>query len=1432
MLAMPLLAGSTGAQHHRPQGTATVTNYGDWVSSNDGAALNTFYRYFIEVPPSQTRLVVDLFDPDIGLGGATEDTAGRDRDRGGYASTATYSLLDPNGTSRTVNYTTGSVTLPAGGDNAWVTLFDSTGDNVRDQFGAAAYNNNDGSVNWAGNWIETNDDANAGGGLILITGGELRIRDDGAGGVSTIEREVNASAFGTATLTFALRTTGTEAGDQMRVQVSNNGGGSWTTLETFTGAYAATTRSYDISAYIATNTRVRFVQVTGYTGTDSFFVDNVDVKGGVIRSGHWELRVDMGGDDDIHAIGIRAHDGTSGSGGTEYNVYADSMISVGANPPAAGTASQSYTLYPYITSGCTCNQNDFDLDSDSGNIGSITYTSRSGAFSQSLASATLSPDDTWNRDTITGWTSDNRSNDYGIWQYAQTVNSYLVAGTPNGNYGVIYTGNSSAAANPPTANPITNAFRIYVPTDAGTAPVKPYIEQFATRNNGTPQVGVMKPVTVTIRVENPTAWPITFSTPTNIITSNVPGAGAVYGGNAQVSQGSIVSQPAVGGTGNVTWNPGTLAAGATAIIAYDVRVTPTSAGQRIPVTGTVASGNGTRAIFLDETANATQARATYTAGPICELAVTEGLLTDVFVSRFDASVHGNHTTLDWSTVSESGTIGFNLYRLDNGLRTKVNAALLLANPGAPQGGRYRYSDNGSTNPQATYILEEVMSSGKLNSYGPYAINGKAATDANGYTREARRTSKAPNVAKSGRKAKATAVAVAVSRTGLVRVAASDIATQLNSNPSKVEAAIRNGGVRVTDRGVDVAWTPSAAGDALYFFGEKGNSIYSNDRVYKVELSKGVMMPVKNASPSSGATSSFRTSLDLEQDVFSATVIPVPADSDYWFSDFFVSGDPTYGHKQYTLDVPAVASSDAVTLQVRLQGAMPIAHAARIALNGVPVGELSWNDYALSTAALSIPPGLLNAGSNQLDVEGIVPAGEAYDVFYLDGYALNYSRFATASAGALEIPQVSGIVNANGFGANPVVLDITNRQRPALVQGSAVAAGNVGFATPAGTQSVFISDDSAIVAPSGFRGMEDPVLGRTNRADYLVITPLELRAGAEALAQFHQSEGLQTFVADLDQIYDEFAGGNATPLAIRDFILSTTRWSRAPKYVVLVGSGTYDYRGLELGTGLMPALMTSTSNGLFASDSLFADFNGDSLPDLAIGRIPAWSASELDAYLRKLQSSSRAAVEGRTLMFAADATDRGADFRAASEKARGSIAGAPADHAYVDEIGSGAHDVVRGSWQNGTPLVSWFGHGGIDRLSNFSVLGNEDVATLKSGSGLLPVLVAMTCTINRFELGTAESLGENLTRAADGGALAVWSATGLSEHGQAVEFQSSFMRAAAAGKARVGDLVMKAFAENRAIGETASVYVLLGDPAAFLRVPATASPAPRPRTGIE
>src|SRR5581483_7673071 len=213
----------------------------------------------------------------------------------------------------------------------------------------------------------------------------------------------------------------------------------------------------------------------------------------------------------------------------------------------------------------------------------------------------------------------------------------------------------------------------------------------------------------------------------NIVTANIPGSGATYAGTPQVSQGSIISQPSVGGTGNITWNPGTVAAGATAILAYRVNVLPTSSGQRIPVTATPASGNGTRAQFVDETGNTTQSRAIYLFGPLCELAVTEGLLTAIELASFTATAYNSGVALRWQTGFEVDNLGFKVYRDEGNRRVPVTpqvvaGSALVAGPGVALGaGRtYQWWDSAPQGAARAYWLEEIDLRGHSKWHGPFA----------------------------------------------------------------------------------------------------------------------------------------------------------------------------------------------------------------------------------------------------------------------------------------------------------------------------------------------------------------------------------------------------------------------------------------------------------------------------------------------------------------------------------------------------------------------------------------------------------------------------------------------------------------------------------------------------------------------------------------
>ncbi|WP_278465664.1 Ig-like domain-containing protein [Gimesia maris] len=167
--------------------------------------------------------------------------------------------------------------------NEWLGLLAT--ETVRDQFGSQSYGNNDGTLNWNGNWVENDNSGgvqSASTGDVRITGGELRMVGD-SGADNSVTREVDLSTAHDATFSFDAVSSGTEAGDTFSVQISDNGGSSWTVLDTLTdynGAY-----SRDISSYMAADTQIRIQIESGYDGgllgllfVEYLYIDNVQAS--------------------------------------------------------------------------------------------------------------------------------------------------------------------------------------------------------------------------------------------------------------------------------------------------------------------------------------------------------------------------------------------------------------------------------------------------------------------------------------------------------------------------------------------------------------------------------------------------------------------------------------------------------------------------------------------------------------------------------------------------------------------------------------------------------------------------------------------------------------------------------------------------------------------------------------------------------------------------------------------------------------------------------------------------------------------------------------------------------------------------------------------------------------------------------------------------
>ncbi|MEW6207641.1 MAG: C25 family cysteine peptidase [Acidobacteriota bacterium] len=1467
------------------QGGGAGTANGDYVTASAG--MDEVYRYFIEVPSGLTRLQIELFDADIGLGGSGEATAGRDRSRAGgdpdFNTSATYSLIDPSGTSRTVRFTTGNSSSPTGADNAWLTLYNGTGNNVADNFGTAAYTNNDGNNNWSTNWIESSDDGSATSGAIQITGGELRLQD-GVAGTPSIQREVDLPGspglnLAVAYFSFTYRTSNNlEDSDQISVQVSSNGGSSWTTLETFSNDSSGS-RQYDITSFIEDNTRVRFLLAGGYTGTEFFFVDNLQIHdGGAITAGHWELRIDQSSSvttgDDINAIGIRAHDGTAGSGGTELNVYYDSHNGYGVNPPSSGSSSRSYDIYPFITSGCSCAKNDFDYDSNSGNTGSMAFTSRLGAFTQNYSSSSLSANDLWRRDSFSGWTNDTASTDYGIWSNALTITTY-VSGGINGNYTNFYMSNYQAAANPPTVNPTSNAFRVYLPTDSGTAPVKPYLEQYLTYFSGTnpPTTGQQTVFTVTIRMINQTGNAITFSS-SNLVTANVPGSGATYGGSAAATQGTIVSQPSVGGTGNITWNPGTINGGSFAVLTYRVRVTPTAAGQRVPVTATPASGNGTRAQYVDETGNTTQSRATYLFGPICELAATEGTLgpsavddVEMTATAFDDGVH-----IEWKTGFEVDNLGFNIYRDENGERTLINdqliagSALMAGDKIAMTAGmQYSWWDALVGDKQnVRYWIEDVDLNGTATMRGPFHIEreqGKApsknrsvilsALGAGSSTQEQAREQsqeqplevKQTISAKASRArasaqidlASARAVKLSIREDGWYRVKISDlIAAGLNPNfnPQFLQLSVG---------GREQALLLSGAGEtaAIEFYATGQDNPYTDARTYWITAGNqpGQRINIINAPGEAVGPQSFPFTTEYKERSVYFSALRNGDDENF----FGRAVTPAGATQQIVLKNVDTAFTGTALIKVSLQGVTefpgPIDHQVLVRINGVEVGRFTFDGRQRAAGTFPVEHSLLREQSNTITMVSEAGGG---DVSLFDYIRITYQHKLRADNDSLRFT-LGSQYQTESVSSNPRlttvedfttplirVFDITNPASPVEMAGrvSEAVGGKyrVTFeAMDSSTRTFLAITADKFKSPVSIRGNQPSNLRAThNQAEMIIITHSSLLAAIAPLKTMRENQKLSVVVVDVEDIYDEFNLGERSPKAIKDFLQTASRsWKKAPRFVLIVGDATYDPKRY-LGGGdfdLVPSKLVDVVYLETASDDWFTDFNNDGVADIAIGRLPARTSDEASRFIAKLVAYEKAAASPtkRKALLVADRND-GFNFENATAQLRPLL---PSGTAVQEVFRSKTTDAqmsvaITQAINSGVSVVNFAGHGstGIWRGNVFDVQAAKALRNNKA----LPMVVSMTCLNGYFHDPVIESLAEALLNAEGGGAIAVWASSSLTDPRQQAAVNQALYRQMFAVKgqaATVGEAVMRAKAATANM-DVRQTWVLFGDPATRLK----------------
>lgn len=662
----------------------------------------------------------------------------------------------------------------------------------------------------------------------------------------------------------------------------------------------------------------------------------------------------------------------------------------------------------------------------------------------------------------------------------------------------------------------------------------------------------------------------------------------------------------------------------------------------------------------------------------------------------------------------------------------------------------------------------------------------------------------------------------VTANGLYRVtgaalqaAGADIGS-INPDTLQLFNGDRQVAVRVQGKGSDLT---------MDFYGEASTSPYSAVNVYWLRwgAENGKRMREWNAPPpATAAAESFQDTVRVGRPVLYIPQARGLDDSWFWQS---LTAPVTLS---ITVTLPAALPGPA-QLRLNLWGstADPVApdHHLRVFMNNSPVLDRTWDGQGPHPLDAPIAAAAVQAGDNVLRLVAPGDTKAVADIVLLSSVQVTYTRRFVAQNDRIEFQQNASSYRLENFSSDAVdIFDITNPGEPVHVANAKVAARTASFGTDSNASRRWLAIGSkayqAVTRISPMRATD--LRTRVQQAGYVVITHPALRDAIQPLAKWRADQGLKVAVATTEEIYDEFGYGNESPQAVRDLLDSI---QPAPRFVLLVGKASYDYRDYlsAPNKNMVPTYLVSTPNlALAASDNWYAASSAtDIRPRFAIGRIPAKTPDELKRAVDKImayESAPRSADWRRRALFVTDDKDPG--FAEMSDDLATKL-GAGRDVQTValaahggDLTSTRAHLLAQ--WNAGAGIVTYIGHGSIDTWAAGPLFSPENLGELRNG-GRLPILFTPTCLDGFFYHPERDSLTEDLLYKPDGGIIAGVVPTGLSTTSAQQTFMAGLFTALDDGSApTLGEALVRAklavSIDSPDVREVIETFGIIGDPA--------------------
>jgi len=690
------------------------------------------------------------------------------------------------------------------------------------------------------------------------------------------------------------------------------------------------------------------------------------------------------------------------------------------------------------------------------------------------------------------------------------------------------------------------------------------------------------------------------------------------------------------------------------------------------------------------------------------------------------------------------------------------------------------------------------------------------------------------------------VRIVVTNEGMFRLTSAQIASVLTSTSQvQVAQSILRTNFSLTCGGEAVAWHAESGGSALQFFGQGYHDTYADQNVYWLKPGPGLAMSRTNRSTDRVAVNPwFWETARAEINTAFMPYLPGEKTNDYWVWTGRSLTSPLSSW-QWTTNIPlidahATVKSGQVTAYLAggYNGTPALDNRTLIYAGDRLLNDHSWSgDIRLSQTGIT---GDLGGNPVSVTVEVLRRSDVTTTMVLIDAVEVRYARSLQALNNQLKFVPRGGTntVTVREFTSSMIqVFDITNPLRPVIVTSTIVREGATWRASWTVDPAVprrFLAV-ATVLLPERIDGVNDP--GWTRRrtgAPHLVIAPKELKSAANSLVAYRRSQGLDSLLIPLEELYNDFSFGRTDPRAIPRFLdVALTTWRVKPAYVCLAGDGHLDYHDyynqvLTRPNHVPPILdrlpYNAQSSGVLVSlgvDNPLADTDGDGVPNVAIGRLPAKTSAALITMIKRIQAHE-ADDSWKTKILLVSDKDEADAFGAARERLVQRVGPGMS----VQRLGhavSTPPETMRTNFiqtmNSGPWMAFYYGHAnnvGISSpyffehsylRSNMSSLTNSERA---------PVLIAGTCMLNNFAAPHPDNrcLGTGFLDTAPGGPVAVWASSSESTLAMAEALSGTIMdQLFATEKQRLGDLLKPAI-DIQAQGASPWMVrnsVLMGDP---------------------